>query len=162
MDESSAKVGSDPRSPAASDDAVRAVMQGNRGRDTKPELALRSELQRRGLRFRKHMQPLEGLRCRADIVFPTERFAVFMDGCYWHGCPTHGRTPKRNQLYWASKIARNKTRDRRNDVALHAAGWTVLRAWEHEQIAAVADRVEQVVHSLRESASHGARPHGTS
>lgn len=142
---------SDPRSPPATTRAVRAVMQGNRGRDTQPEMRLRSELHKRGLRFRKHSRPLDGLRCVADVVFPTERCVVFVDGCYWHGCPEHGRKPKSNQGYWASKFMRNKARDERNNAALAEAGWTVIRVWEHQSAAKAADHVEAVVRGLRKA-----------
>jgi DNA mismatch endonuclease (patch repair protein) len=120
-------------------------MQGNRGRDTSPEVRLRSVLHRRGLRFRKHVAPLAGLRCQADLVFPGARVAVFVDGCFWHGCPVHGRTPRSNTDYWQAKIERNRRRDERNNGLLAEAGWTVVRVWEHEDPALVADRIAQVV-----------------
>lgn len=123
-------------------------MQGNRSRDTRPEAAVRSALHRRGLRFRKHSQPLPGLRCHADIVFRRARVAVFIDGCFWHGCPDHGRRPGTNAKYWNVKLQRNIDRDKRNDAALADAGWTVVRAWEHEEPEAVADRVTE---ALREA-----------
>jgi DNA mismatch endonuclease (patch repair protein) len=126
-----------PTPPPASSPAVRASMQGNRRKDTKPEVAVRSLLHRAGLRFRKHVRPLSGLRCEADIVFPRQRVAVFVDGCFWHGCPEHGGRPARNSDYWNAKIARNVARDRRNDDALAAADWTVLRFWEHDDPQAV-------------------------
>jgi DNA mismatch endonuclease (patch repair protein) len=116
-------------------------MKGNRGLDTVPEIEVRRELHRRGLRFRKHAVPLAGLRCRADVVFPSARVALFIDGCFWHGCPEHGRTPSTNGAYWSEKIARNGARDARNNERLSAAGWTVIRAWEHEPPQEVADRV---------------------
>ena len=120
-------------------------MQGNRSRDTSPEALVRSLLHRRGLRFRKHARPLSGLRCTADVVFPAARVAVFIDGCFWHGCPEHGRRPTTNSAYWTRKLDRNIARDRRNDSALTDAGWTVMRAWEHEPPAEVADRIASVV-----------------
>jgi len=138
-----------PTPPPASSAAVRSVMQGNRGRDTKPEVALRSALHRRGLRFRKHAAPLRGLRCRADVVFPRERVAVFVDGCFWHRCPEHGLRPRTNQAYWDAKIARNVERDARNNAALAAAGWTVVRVWEHEPLEVAAERVEAAVLAAR-------------
>lgn len=129
----------------ASTPVVRHVMQGNRSVDTRPEVALRSAVHRLGLRYRKHHPPITGYRCRADLVFPKERVAVFHDGCYWHGCPEHGVQPRTNSAYWAKKIRGNVERDRRNDAALLAAGWTVVRVWEHENPADAAARVEQVV-----------------
>jgi DNA mismatch endonuclease (patch repair protein) len=97
-------------------------MLGNRAIDTSPEVALRRELHRRGLRFRKHVMPVPGLRCTADLVFPAARVAVFVDGCYWHRCPVHATTPKRNVEFWAAKFARNVARDRLHDRALADAG----------------------------------------
>jgi DNA mismatch endonuclease (patch repair protein) len=117
-------------------------MKGNKGRDTVPEIAVRSALHSTGLRFRKNVRPMKALRCTADIVFPTERVAVFIDGCFWHSCPEHGRVPGKNRSYWSEKLERNVARDARNTAALAAAGWTVLRYWEHE-------RIEQVVGDIR-------------
>ncbi len=118
--------------PASSGDASRR-MSANRRRDTGPELALRRALHRRGFRFRVDLplSPATGRSVRADIVFPKRRVAVFVDGCFWHGCPTHGTMPKANREYWEVKIAENRTRDIRNTSQLEAAGWTVLRLWEH-------------------------------
>ncbi len=120
-------------------------MKGNRGRDTTPEIALRSILHRQGLRFRKHRRPLATLRCDADIVFARERVAVFIDGCFWHGCPAHGRSPKRNSEYWDAKISRNKARDARNNRALADAGWHVIRVWSHEDMERVALDIRRAV-----------------
>jgi DNA mismatch endonuclease (patch repair protein) len=120
-------------------------MQGNRGSDTGPEVALRSELHRRGLRFRKHARAVPGLRCRGDVVFPAARVVVFVDGCFWHRCPDHRTDPRTNSAYWQAKLERNVARDRRNDAALAAAGWHVIRVWEHEPPAAAASLVEMAV-----------------
>jgi DNA mismatch endonuclease, patch repair protein len=120
-------------------------MQGNRKRDTRPELALRSELHRRGLRYRIDARPVEGLRCRADIVFRRQKVAVFVDGCFWHGCPEHGTSPKTNAAYWSAKIARNVERDRLNEVKLSDAGWIVIRVWEHELPKDGASRIARVL-----------------
>lgn len=108
-------------------------MQGNRS-DSRVERAVRSELHRRGLRFRKHLSVIPKVRCRPDIVFTRQRLAVFIDGCFWHSCPTHGTQSKANAAWWQAKLASNVARDRRNDEMLHRAGWTVLRLWEHETI----------------------------
>ena len=124
-------------------------MQGNRSRDTKPELQLRSILHRRGLRFRVCRRPLPGVRRTADVVFTRARVAVFLDGCWWHGCPEHYREPKTNASYWAPKVARNRERDEEVDRLLAEAGWAVVRAWEHEEPLAVADRVEAAVQTAR-------------
>ncbi|HEX2391980.1 MAG TPA: very short patch repair endonuclease [Solirubrobacterales bacterium] len=125
--------------------AVRASMQGNRKRDTRPELALRSELHRRGLRYRVDRRPLKSVRCRADIVFPRQKVAVFVDGCFWHGCPEHGTSPQTNAAYWSAKIARNVERDRLNEAELSAAGWAVVRVWEHEISVDAADRIARLL-----------------
>lgn len=118
-------------------------MRRNPRRDTAPEVALRSALHRRGRRFRKDL-PLRvpGRVVRPDITFPRARLAVFVDGCFWHSCPVHGSQPRANTDYWRPKLARNVARDRAVDAALTAAGWRVLRAWEHEPPAVIADRVE--------------------
>ncbi len=123
------------------DDARRAIMRANRARDTRPELEVRRRLHALGLRFRKHRRPVPHIRCEADVVFARSRVAVFVDGCFWHGCPEHGHTPRKNAQYWRAKIARNTARDRRNDTALTAAGWTVLRFWEHVPADEIAARV---------------------
>ena len=110
-------------------------MQSNRPRNTRPEVALRSALHRACLRFFKHRRPVPGLRCEADIIFPGPRVAVFVDGCFWHGCPQHATFPKTNAEWWARKLKATQQRDRENERALTAAGWTVLRVWEHEATA---------------------------
>jgi DNA mismatch endonuclease, patch repair protein len=119
---------------------------GNRS-ESGVEKELRSRLHRSGLRFRKHIAPLEGLRCRPDIVFPKQRIAVFVDGCFWHACPEHGSAPKANKEWWRKKLGANVARDRRNDAALDRAGWTVLRFWTHQPIESMADAVQRVVHA---------------
>jgi DNA mismatch endonuclease Vsr len=128
---------------------VRASMQGNRSLDTKPEQALRSLLHRRGFRFRKHSRSIPSLACKPDVVFPRERVAVFVDGCFWHGCPAHGRIPRQNGDWWALKLARNRERDERNTVLLEEAGWLVIRAWSHEPPEEVATKVAAAVQARR-------------
>lgn len=120
-------------------------MVANRSWDTAPEVALRSVVHRRGLRFRKHLAPLKGLRCRADLVFPRAKIAVFVDGCFWHRCPQHATFPKANADWWQMKLEQNFNRDRRNDAALAAAGWTVIRVWEHEDVDRAADRIAEAL-----------------
>lgn len=131
--------------PRPTSAAASAVMRGNRRKDTRPEVAVRSELHRRGLRFFKHRRPVHDLRCEADIVFPRARVAVFIDGCFWHGCPDHGTRPVSNSSYWNAKIDRNTARDRRNDEWLRSNGWLIVRGWEHEPAAHIADRVESAL-----------------
>lgn len=120
------------RRPAASSPAALRRMHRQRRRDTEPELALRSALHRAGLRFRVDY-PLPGLRRRGDIVFPRQRIVVFVDGCFWHGCPEHATWPKANAAWWRAKIEANFARDRDTDVRLAQAGWVIVRIWEHEQ-----------------------------
>jgi DNA mismatch endonuclease, patch repair protein len=136
------------RSWAASP-AVRRAMQGNKSRDTKPEMAVRRAVHAMGLRYRIAARPLVGLSRTADLVFRRARIAVFVDGCFWHGCPDHHIPPKTNTNYWAAKIKGNKVRDRETTVLLRAAGWTVLRFWSHEDPRAVATHISQVVRDMR-------------
>lgn len=125
----------------ASSPTARAVMQANRRRDTGPEMAVRRLVHAAGLRYRVDAKPLPDLNRRADLTFTRARVAVFIDGCYWHGCPDHGTTAKTNAAYWSAKIAHNRERDVDTDRRLHEAEWTVVRAWEHDEPAAVAARV---------------------
>jgi DNA mismatch endonuclease (patch repair protein) len=118
-------------------------------RDTQPELRLRSELHRRGFRYLVHRRPLPDLRRDADIVFPRLRIAVFVDGCFWHGCEAHRTHPRRNAEFWRQKIDANRERDLETDSRLATFGWTVVRVWEHEQTHDAADRVEQAVGMAR-------------
>lgn len=122
-------------------------MRAQARRDTKPELALRRELWRRGLRYRVDRPPIAGMRRRADIVFSRQRVAVFVDGCFWHRCPQHSTIPKANRAWWTEKLDRNVARDRDTDRRLLDAGWLVVRVWEHEAAAEAADRVEDAVRS---------------
>lgn len=124
-------------------------MQSARRRDTAPEIALRSALHRRGFRFRVDYK-LPGLRRRADIVFPSERIAVFVDGCFWHGCPEHGTWPKANSEWWREKIRTNKSRDADTNRRLNELGWLVIRVWEHEDSIRAAGSIAEVVARRRE------------
>jgi DNA mismatch endonuclease, patch repair protein len=131
----------EPSSPHAT-----AVGRGNRRTDTKPERALRSELHQRGLRFRKdHLVKVDSAKARVDICFPKAAVAVFIDGCFWHMCPEHGVVPKSNTEYWIPKLRGNVERDQRVTAAFAAAGWTVLRFWEHVPVLEAADLVEAEV-----------------
>lgn len=125
-------------------------MQIQRTRDTAPELAVRRRLHAMGLRYRVDRPPLRGLRRRADIVFGPAKVAVYIDGCFWHGCPQHGRTAtKANPEYWAGKMARNRARDTQTDALLVNAGWVVIRAWEHDDPGAVTSRIVAAVSARR-------------
>ncbi|PZF02828.1 very short patch repair endonuclease [Curtobacterium sp. MCLR17_040] len=141
------ETGQVPPAPAATAAGVAKSMRGNRARNTAPELAIRRALHRRGARFRVDFRLQPPMRTRADVVFTRQRVAVFIDGCFWHGCPAHGTTPKTNTDYWGPKLARNRERDADTTVALQASGWTVLRFWEHEDPAAVVERVIAEVQS---------------
>ncbi|NTF83610.1 very short patch repair endonuclease [Rhizobium rhizogenes] len=120
-----------------------------RSRDTAPEMALRRALHWRGLRFRVRMK----LFGKPDVVFTAARLVVFVDGCFWHGCPHHGKRPKSNQDYWTVKLARNHARDLEVTAALEAEGWTVLRFWDHE----ISDDLDAVVATVVDRWSAGTR-----
>lgn len=125
-------------------------MSAQRTRDTGPELAVRKRLHGMGLRYRVNTQPLRHLRRRADIVFPREGIAVFIDGCFWHGCPAHGRRRHGvNGWYWPEKIDRNQRRDSDTNAQLRGAGWTVVRVWEHEAPEEAAQRIREAVVAAR-------------
>ncbi|HEV7981007.1 very short patch repair endonuclease [Amycolatopsis sp.] len=136
-----------PEHSWASSPAVRASMRGNKGRDTKPEKYLRSLLHREGLRYRVSFKPLSNLRRTADIVFRRARLAIFIDGCYWHGCPEHYRPSKKNSDFWRKKIENNQRRDMETNSLLIEAGWTVIRLWEHEDLDLAAGRIVDLVRS---------------
>ncbi len=131
----------------STDPATSARLSKQRRRDTAPELALRRDLHRRGLRFFVDRAPLPGVRRRADLVFPRRKVAVYVDGCFWHSCPEHATYPKNNAQWWADKLAGNVVRDRDTDARLAAAGWTVVRIWEHESTPTA---VEKVLRALAE------------
>lgn len=131
----------------STDPRTSARMSRQRTRDTAAEWALRRLIHARGLRYRVDAV-LPGLpRRRADILFPRQKVAVFVDGCFWHGCPEHKTAPKSNAAWWATKIARNIERDRETDTHLAELGWKVVRIWEHENPECAADRVEAAVRS---------------
>ncbi len=114
-------------------------------RDTAPELALRRVLHRLGFRYRLHREVLAGSRRRADIVFGPQQVAVFVDGCFWHGCPQHGTTARKNRRFWQAKVCENQERDRDTDRRLERCGWRVVRVWEHEEAERAARRVGRAV-----------------
>lgn len=124
-------------------------MQSNKGRDTKPEHVVRHLVHAAGLRYRVSARPEKELRRTADLLFRPVRVAVFIDGCFWHGCPEHYTRPTANGGYWADNVARNRERDADTTTVLTERGWTVLRFWEHEDPAAVAGRIVAVVRSRR-------------
>jgi DNA mismatch endonuclease (patch repair protein) len=145
---------SDPRGhhrdlAAPLDERKSREMRAQRERDTGIERAIRSLLHARGLRFRIHRRLLKGSRREVDVVFPGARVAVFVDGCFWHGCPEHGTWPRNNAAFWRRKIEENVRRDRDTNARLEADGWTVLRIWEHESPAEAASRVAAAVDAAR-------------
>jgi DNA mismatch endonuclease, patch repair protein len=133
----------------ASSDAIRRTMLGCRSRDTRPELALRSAVHRLGLRFFVARRPVDGIRRTADLVFPGAQLAVFLDGCFWHGCLEHFVPPSTNPDYWRQKIDGNVERDRNTDDRLGDSGWVPLRFWEHESAHDAALVVLQTVKDRR-------------
>jgi len=135
--------------PRALSPAVRARFQRQKIRDTAPEMALRSELHRRGLRYRVDVPLLGTRRGRADILFSRARVVVMVDGCFWHRCPDHGLVPRSNGDWWQQKLDRNVERDRQTDAELASRGWTVMRIWEHESPITAADLIEGVVRQPR-------------
>lgn len=118
-------------------------------RDTAPELAVRRAAHSLGLRFFVDRSPIPGMRSRADLVFPRAWVAVFVDGCFWHGCPAHVTAPKNNAAWWRAKLRANTERDRRVDGTLAAADWLSIRFWEHDDAADAAATLYEVVGSRR-------------
>lgn len=120
-------------------------MQSNRGRDTKPELAVRRAVHAVGLRYRVDYRPIPTLNRRADLVFTRAKVAVFVDGCFWHGCPEHHTLARTNERFWAEKVRRNRERDAETNDVLAADGWVVIRAWEHEAVDAIVRRIVETL-----------------
>lgn len=131
-------------------------MQGNRKTNTRPEVEVRCRLHHAGLRYRKNARlKLQALTVVPDIVFRRERVAVFVDGCFWHGCDEHYRPPASNGTYWESKIARNRARDTRVNAALLSDGWAVIRVWEHVPPDKAAELIRGMVLERRTSGQGG-------
>lgn len=135
--------------PIASSKVVSTNMKRQKSKDTQCELAVRRHLHSAGLRYRVDFRPLQNQRFRADIGWKSLRLAVFIDGCFWHGCPLHGTTPRSNTEWWAEKLSKNKQRDIRVVQQLEDAGWTVVRFWEHEPAEIVAAEIISLVSTLR-------------
>jgi DNA mismatch endonuclease (patch repair protein) len=127
-----------------------------RQKGTDAEVALRRELYRRGLRYRVGFEVLKKPRRVADIAFPSLCIAVFVDGCFWHGCPEHATWPKRNAEFWRQKIEANRLRDADTNARLQSIGWRVMRFWEHEPPVEAAETILQVV-TMAKSIQNG--PH---
>jgi len=136
-----------PSSPAA-----RNRMKSVRRSGTKAEELLRKALTEMGVKkYQVDTRPLPNSSRRADILFPNERVAVFVDGCFWHGCPVHGTHAKANAEFWDQKIKANKCRDKDTNRKLKKSGWSVLRVWEHENSEGAAKRIAKIVSKRRET-----------
>ncbi|WP_369830553.1 very short patch repair endonuclease [Mycobacterium sp. 1245111.1] len=120
-------------------------MQAQRRRDTEVEIGIRKALYRLGYRYRVDYRPEKSLRCRGDLVFTKRKVVVFIDGCFWHGCPLHATSPKNNAEWWREKLDANIERDRRNSLALRDLGWTVVRVWEHETVDEAVARIREAL-----------------
>ncbi len=134
-------------------EAARVRMVKQQRRATKPETRLFEALESRGVKFERNTRPLADLRREADGCLRDEKIAVFVDGCFWHGCPDHSRPTKSNTLWWREKIDRNKVRDAETDKLLREADWIVERVWEHEDPEEAADRIRSLVEERRQSSS---------
>lgn len=146
--------------PMPSSAAVSERMSRAPRRDTAPEMLIRREAHRRGLRYRVDAQ-LPGMpRRRADMLFPGRRLAVFVDGCFWHSCPEHSSVPRANREWWIRKLDANRARDRETDDHLLGLGWAVLRFWEHEDPLVAVDAVERVVRAATNEAGATGRQAG--
>lgn len=144
-----------PRVKPSSDEASRRLAKV-RQQGTKAELELRHELYHMGLRYRVSYVVLNKPRRVADIAFPGLKIAVFVDGCFWHGCPEHASWPKQNVDFWREKIETNRARDIDTNMRLQANGWQVIRVWEHESPITAAQRIRDVV---TESKAKKQKPH---
>lgn len=141
--------------PAPPSNVIRQRMRQQKRSSTKPEVALRTTLFARGLRYKVDFAPVPGVRRKADIVFVGARIAVFLDGCFWHGCPEHSRETKSNTKWWADKIAANKKRDIETNELLAEAGWQVVRIWEHDDPTQAADMVAEAVRAATPARAAG-------
>ena len=140
---------SGPTGPDPLSDSVSQRMRNTKQKDTPAELALRSELHRRGLRFRVGRTIPGVTRGRPDIIFPTEKVAVFVDGCFWHSCQEHGTIPTHNREWWVAKLDANSERDRRHCAELESAGWVAVRIWEHIAVYDAAEEIQDLVRARR-------------
>ena len=137
--------------PNPSSEAAHNRMKAVKSKNTAPEKAVRSALHRMGLSFRVDERPIKDLNRKADILFRSVMVAVFIDGCFWHGCPIHGTKSKTNAEFWEQKIKRNKERDRDTDKRLKAEGWKVIRIWEHEDSEQAAQKIYKIIVNYRKN-----------
>ena len=146
------------RGPAAPTSAVRRAMQQQAVKDTKPEVRLRKQLFAAGLRYRVGYQVPGQRRRTIDIAFPGPRLAVFVDGCFWHGCPEHCVQPMHNAEWWQEKLDANRERDKETTRMLQRQGWTVVRIWEHQIGSELPAAVQSVIEAHRDCAQPGEMP----
>jgi DNA mismatch endonuclease (patch repair protein) len=132
------------RAPSASSLTARKVMRANVGHETAPEKALRTAAGEAGLEFETDTRPEKDLRWTADLVFREARICVFVDGCYWHGCPEHFKLPKTNSAWWEEKIQANRDRDQKQVDVLTERGWVVMRFWEHDVLGDSTEAVDRI------------------
>ncbi|MFM9274628.1 very short patch repair endonuclease [Pseudarthrobacter sp. NKDBFgelt] len=131
------------------DPKVSARMTRIRGRDTRPEVALRKELRALRLGYRLHKRPIPSYRRTGDVLFPGAKVVVMVDGCFWHRCPEHYRPATQRAAFWDQKINENVERDRQTDRFLSERGWLVIRVWEHEVPSVAAQRIAEMVQMRR-------------
>lgn len=132
-----------------SSDKRSAIMRAVKAKDTKLEIAFRSALWKHGMRFCKHVKSLPG---KPDIVFPSLRMSIFIDSCFWHGCPIHFRIPKSNINYWEHKINRNRQRDEEINRKYKEMGWEIVRIWEHEikeDLEKAVTKIQEIVYKIQ-------------
>ena len=141
------------KTPKSRSIAVRNVMRANRGVDTGPEIRLRSLVHKAGLRYAIDVRPEQDINRRADLVFRGAKVAVFVNGCFWHGCPKHYSAPKSNKRYWSEKVRRNRERDVETMVLLKRRGWRVLVFWEHQPTRLCSERVVSIVSERKKRAA---------
>jgi len=133
--------------PKPTSSSVSKIMKSIKPRDTKPEVQIRSGLHALGYRYRKDLLiKIRDQKCRPDIVFTKQKLAIFIDGCFWHNCPEHGKIPKSNVHYWKPKLMRNMERDKKNNLTLLKGGWNVLRIWEHTPLE---DAIQEIADAFR-------------
>ncbi|HML39854.1 MAG TPA: DNA mismatch endonuclease Vsr [Bellilinea sp.] len=137
------------KEPKPSSFAAKRRMEAAKPKDTLPEIKLRAALKELGIDFEVDVKPIEDLKRRADILFREDGIAVFVDGCFWHGCPIHGTQAKANAEFWTEKIKRNKDRDVDTNQRFEAAGWTVIRVWEHEYPIEAAMKIAEIIERRR-------------
>jgi DNA mismatch endonuclease, patch repair protein len=154
---SSTELKSGTRNPSPSSEAALKRMLAAKPRDTAPEKALRSALHNKGLRFRIDQKPIKELNRRADIVFRSAKVAVFVDGCFWHGCPIHGTQAKANAEFWRNKIEQNQMRDLDTNAQLKKAGWRIVRVWEHDDPQKASQNIYRLVMKRTRNNASGRR-----